>query len=151
MYSLRMKGPLFLIVLLAGCGGGGENKEDTGTLPWSKPDRAKAKPIIPPIEQLEPKKANGSQPDKTEVTHIDSFLGISPDFKTYATADKGVRLVDRQTGRQMLPLAWDKNWGSPQAAAFGRETVAVIAGRYSDRAVKVFSSQTGELTQNAFV
>jgi WD40 repeat protein len=146
MYILRIKGAFVLAVLLAGCGGG-ENKKDTATLPWGLQDKAE------PTDRANrsgPDKADPGKPGNSELTQVNSFLGISLDFKTLATADKGVRLVDRQTGQQILQIAWDRQWGAPKPAAFSTENIAVVEnqGLGSGGVVKVFSRMTGEYTQN---
>jgi hypothetical protein len=81
---------------------------------------------------------------------IDHFLGISPDFKVYAVSeDGGVKLFDLESGKPVKSPTWDRDWGSAKAAVFGKDTLAVIAGRhFSTSTVKVFSTQTGELIQN---
>jgi WD40 repeat protein len=89
-------------------------------------------------------------PKPSGLVRINAFLGISPDFKVCAVSDAGgVKIVDLETGKPLTSPMWDRDWGSPQAAAFSKDNISVVADGFgSGQAVKVFSSQTGELTQN---
>jgi hypothetical protein len=103
------------------------------------------KPLLPGNKSLVPDNKKTS-----DVIHIDSFLGISPDFEAYAMrAANGVRVVDLGTGENLISLKWDRDWGGPLSSAFGDDTIAVMTtGRKLDGAVKIFSRKTGELVQN---
>jgi WD40 repeat protein len=108
-------------------------------------------------EPTELEKSHAPKPDSlitgeesSDIIHIDSFLGISSDFKVYAASDpKGVKIVDLEVGQQLPAPIWDRDWGSPRSAAFGKDIVAIVTGGdMFSRSVKVFSRETGELEQN---
>jgi hypothetical protein len=86
----------------------------------------------------------------SDIVRMGSFLGISSDFKVYATSDSnGVKIVDLEVGQQLTSPIWDQDWGSPRSAAFGEDLIAIVTdGDMSSRSVKVFSRKTGELEQN---
>jgi WD40 repeat protein len=85
-----------------------------------------------------------------EIIQLDSFLGISPDFKVFATSQgfpgaRGIKVVDLATRTNLVSPKWDRDWGPPQSAVFGDDFIAVAAWSES---VKIFSRATGELEQN---
>ncbi len=91
-------------------------------------------------------------PGPPGVVPIDSFLGISSDFKAYAMSDAGgVKIVDVKTGKSLPSPTWDDDWGSPLSVTFSEDAIAVsmIQGAPIDSsfAVRVFSRKTGELEQ----
>lgn len=102
------------------------------------------------VSQVNP--AQGIEPAKKQpfdIIRIESFLGISPDFKAYAMSDaSGVKVVDLETGKNLASPKWDRDWGTPLSAAFGKDVIAVVTVRDSSFAVKVFSRKSGELEQN---
>src|SRR5262249_37751126 len=80
-----------------------------------------------------------------DAANIDSFLGISSDFKTCAISDGGgVKIMDLQTGQKLASPTWDPDWGTPRSVAFGKNAIAVV----TDVSVRVFSRKNGELEQN---
>jgi hypothetical protein len=80
-----------------------------------------------------------------DANRIESFLGISLDFKEYAISDaSGVKVVDLQTGKNLASPKWDRDWGVALSVAFGKDSIAVLTGG----SVKVFSRKTGEFEQN---
>ncbi len=109
--------------------------------PSPKPDKVPEAAKDPP-PNADPKPP---VPGPVGLVRIDSYLGISSDFKAYATkSDTGdLKVVDLETGKS-LPPTWDRDWGFPHSVAFAEDMLAVDS--YS--AVKIFSRKTGELEQN---
>ncbi len=86
-----------------------------------------------------------------DVILINSFLGITSDFKVYAKlVAGGLKIVDLDTGKNLVSPKWDRDWGVPLSVTFGHESFAVVTSpeAYADKAVKIFSRKTGELEQN---
>jgi hypothetical protein len=125
---------------------------------------------IKPVEQeRKDKDAPGKQPDvpkkdfqppppkppankPLKVIHIDSFLGISSDFKACAMSDaNGVKIIDLETAENLPAPKWDRDWGHPFSAVFSQDAVAVKVGEKffgNSRNVRIFSRKTGELKHN---
>jgi hypothetical protein len=120
---------------------------------------------IPPGggNERDPKQPKPPDQKPVEVARIDSFLGISSDFKVYAVCSHsqrpiprsldvdGVKIVDLETGKNLTSLKWDQDWGPPYSAAIGTDVIAVVTMMdfaRSIQAVKVFSRKTGGLEQN---
>jgi Domain of unknown function (DUF4878)/WD domain, G-beta repeat len=91
-----------------------------------------------------------TEPKPSGLGHINSFLGISHDFKVYAVLEAGgVLVVDLETGMRLTSPTWDRDWGQPRSVAFGNNVLAVVTEReLSSESVKLFSRKTGELEQN---
>jgi WD40 repeat protein len=88
-----------------------------------------------------------------DLLRIESFLGLSSDFKAIAVAQgflgsRGVKIVDLETRKNILSLKWDPDWGSTFSAAFSNEYIAIVVLKNNASAVKVFLRKTGELVQN---
>jgi WD40 repeat protein len=124
--------PLLVVIMIFGCSGCGSSAP--------KAERPPPKPNF----ELEPRVR-----EPVVVSPRASFLGISSDFKVYATGDaNGVKVVDLETGKQLASPTWDKDWGYPCAAVFG---VNVMAFHTTYGSLKIFSRKTGELEQNVHI
>jgi hypothetical protein len=88
---------------------------------------------------------NPQQPKPDKPGSITGYLGISPDFKTYASRSSGrISIADFETRNNLLSLPWEFDWGTPSSVRFGGNRIAVA----SQRNVKVFSRNDGEITHN---
>lgn len=107
------------------------------------PPKPQAIDVKPPLPKPLAKKSS-------DVVKIKGFLGISPDFKFYAMSDAdGVKIVEFETGKNLVSLKWARGWERPISAAFGSDIIAVVTGNdFGGRAVRIFSRKTGELKQN---
>ncbi len=116
---------------------------------WN-PDRVGDKPKDPGQNRASNPEPKPPAQKPSDVVHIDSFLGISFDFKAYAMSDANrVKVIDLETGKELASPKWDRDWGLPRSATFGNGVIAVVTGRdVSGESVKVFSRKTGELEQN---
>ncbi|HBI41968.1 MAG TPA: hypothetical protein DDY78_03800 [Planctomycetales bacterium] len=142
-----------------------------------RPDARKPAPAAPnpdpkpPAPQPSPKADKPTEPAKdhpansdpkppapkpADVVGIEGLIGISPDLKVYAdfktlaadTGGLGFKVVDLETGKSLPSPKWDRDWGWPSSAAFAEDVIAVVTGKVSFDAVKIFSRKTGELEQN---
>jgi WD40 repeat protein len=111
----------------------------------AQPSSAKSQAAVEKI-------TNSLFPITSKVIHVNSFLGISPDFKAYAMSDaNGVKVIDLETAENLPGPKWDHDWGHPFSAAFSQDAVALKEGEKffgNSRNVRVFSRKTGELKHN---
>lgn len=121
---------------------GGHDGEKGKSESFYFPDALESK-VVAPEKSAAPKSI------PADPLTIDSFLGISSDFKFFAkSVDGKPKLFNLDTGDVALSPHWDSEWGSPREVVFGNGIMAVTTGRSSGESVRVLSRKTGELEQN---